>query len=109
MKQLRYAALGLLLFVAACAQLGLTAPKSFEEKLAVGYATVTQVRTSAATLVTARKISPDDAQNVQAQADNARTGLDIARRLGAVSGDAKLVQVMAGLSLLTDYLKFKEK
>lgn len=109
MRQLRYGAfLLLVLVVAACSNIA--APQTFNEKLAVGYGMVTAVRTSTTTLLTAKKISVDDAQNVQAQADNARAGLDIARSSFAgnpASAEAKLSAVTMALQALSTYLATK--
>lgn len=111
MKRLSQYMLAILLSLAsACAQLGLPTAQTFNEKLAAGYSSVTAVRDTATTLLVAKKISPDDAQNVQNQADNARAGLDIARSAHAVNAtaaDAKLTQVMAALTALQSYLAKK--
>lgn len=93
--------------LAACAQLGLPTPQGFNEKLAVGYGTVTQVRETATALLQQRKISSDDAVNVQASADVARVGLDTARALHAsdpAAADAKLTAIKTSLTALTTYL-----
>jgi hypothetical protein len=110
----RYAPFYGLLFVllTACATIGVEAPKTFNEKLGAGYATVTAVRDTTGTLLTANKLSADDAQNVQAQADNARTGLDLARQIHATNpsgGDAKLDAVVTGLTALQAYLNSRGK
>lgn len=98
----------LLLVLSACTTLGIEAPKTFNERLAAGYTTVTGVRNVTADLLTAGSITADDAGNVQAQADNARTGLDLAREIHATNppaGDAKLDAVVTGLSALQAYLQ----
>ena len=65
----------------ACAALGVSTPKTFNEKLASGYITVTTVRQTTATLLIAQTITKSDAQSLQTQADAARTGLDAAKEL----------------------------
>lgn len=100
------------LALTACAQLGIPKPETFNERLAVGYSTVTTVRQTATTLLQAKKITADDAQNVQQQADNARAGLDIARTISktdAKAADAKLTAVRSALTALQAYLATKEK
>jgi len=91
----------------ACAQLGLPTAETFNEKLAVGYGSVTQVRETATQLLTAKKISADDAQNVLTATDVARTGLDTARKIHATdpkAGESKLESIKVALTALTAYL-----
>ena len=100
------------LLLVGCETLGIPKPESFKEKLAFGYATVTSVRQSATTLLTAKKISADDAQHVQDQANNARTGLDVARGLEKTdpkAADAKLTAIRTALTALQAYLVSREK
>ncbi len=100
-------AITLLIMLAACAQVGLPTADTFNEKLAVAYGTVTQIRSTATDLLKAKKITPADASNVNAQADNARTGLDIAREISktdAKAADARLTMVHAALNALQTYL-----
>lgn len=104
-------ALVLTLMLAGCAQLGLAPAETFNQRLAVGYSTVTAVRQSATTLLVAKKITAEDAQNVQRQADNARAGLDIARGLektDPTAANAKLLAVRTALTALQAYLVSKE-
>ena len=94
----------------ACAQLGLPSAGTFNERLAVGYTTVTTVRQSATTLLVAKKITADDAQNVLSQTDNARAGLDIARTMSKAdpkAADAKLTAIRTILTGLQTYLTSK--
>lgn len=98
----------LLVALTACGTLGLETPKTFNERLAAGYTTVTAARDTAATLLTSGKITAADAQQVQNQCDNARSGLDIARSIHASdppAGDAKLTAILAGLTALQAYLQ----
>lgn len=112
MKALRlHAAVWALAVLTACAALGLPTAQTFNERLAVGYGAVTAVRNSAATLVATGKITPDDAQNVQTQADNARAALDLARtayRSGDTAGaTTKLDTTATVLRALQAYLASK--
>lgn len=106
----------MLLLVAGCASMESVTPTTFNQQLAIGYATTTQVRETTTTLLRAGKIKADDAQNVQMQADHVRAGLDIARAVanvdrdtGIMRGDAvgamaKLRAATAALSALQTYL-----
>lgn len=102
----------LLVSLSACSVLGIATPQTFNERLAAGYTTVTGVRQSAGTLLTADKITADDAQNVQKQADTARTGLDLAAQIHVTdpnAGSDKLDSVVVGLTALQAYLQSKGK
>lgn len=102
----------LVLLVAACGALGLPSPETFNQKLAVGYATVTQVRATALELGKAKRMEVEDVLNVNTQADVARAGLDIARKVAVtdlVAADAKLTAVHTGLVALQTYLSTKGK
>jgi predicted outer membrane protein len=110
-KALRLLALWALPFVVGCAALGLPTADTFNQKMAVAYGTVTALRTSATTLVGTGKITPDDAQNVLTQTDNARAALDIAR-VAYKSGDTtgasvKLDTTTTVLRALQAYLASK--
>lgn len=100
-----------LLLLTACATFG-PAPKTFNQRLAVGITTVTAARTTALTLLTAGKINADDATNVNKQADVAREGLELARTIHASlpeQGDAKLLAVQLGIDGLKSYLCSRDK
>jgi hypothetical protein len=109
MKRIRYnCAFVLLVLLQGCAALGLPVAQTFNEKVAAAYTTVSTVRGTAAGLVSAGKISPDDAQNVQNQCDHARAAIEIARQLHATNpsgGDTKLASATLILNALNDYLK----
>lgn len=91
----------LLALCAACAQVGLPTAETFNQKLAVGYGTVTQIRTSALQLLQAKKITADDAQNINNSADQARSGLDIARSLSATDLSAANNKLVMATTILT--------
>ena len=93
--------------IGGCASVGLPTADSFNERLAVGYSTVTTIRQSATTLLQAKKITADDGQNVLEQTNSARAGLDIARTLSKVdvkAAEGKLTAARAVLSALQSYL-----
>lgn len=93
----------------SCAQLGVPKAETFNERLAVAYGTVTEVRKASTTLLQAKKISADDHENIEKQADNARAGLDIARKLpDPKAADAKLASVRSALTALQNYLATKK-
>lgn len=97
----------LLAACSGCAQLGLPTAQTFNEKMAVAYGSVTQVRETATVLLQQKKITADDAANVLQATDVARTGLDTARKIHAVDpsgASAKLDSIRTGLSALAAYL-----
>jgi len=109
-----YTAFYVLLLVAlsACATLGVPPADTFNKKLAAGYTMTTGARDATATLLSSGKLSASDAQNVQDQLNNARTGLDVARQVYATNptaGDAKLDAVVTGLTALQAYLQSRTK
>lgn len=100
------------ILLTACQSLGLQTPETFNEKASAAIVSVTAVRKSALTLLQAGVISSDDAQNVQAQADNARTGIDIARTIHATdpaAAENRITAVLVGLNVLSAYLATQEK
>lgn len=108
----RIIAVFVLTLVSACASIGLSTTPSFNEGMAIGLTTVTTVRTTATTLLNAKKLSADDGDNVLKTTDAARTGLDVARRLSATdlkSAQGKLDAVRAVLTAQQAYLALKEK
>lgn len=95
----------------ACAALGVESPDTFNQRLAVAAASVTEVRNTATTLLVAGKISVADAQNIQQQADVAREGLNVARGLSATSipaASTRLEVATAALRALQTYLIAKQ-
>jgi hypothetical protein len=100
-----------LALLTACAAIGVEPPKTFNERLAVAVSTVTAARDATTTLLVAGKISAADARNLQAQADVAREGLDVARALaGTDPGGAmtRLEMTQAALRALNAYLLTKQ-
>lgn len=112
MKAHKYAyALILGLLLVACASI--EAPKTFNERLAYGYASVAASRNTAASMLERGRISVEDARSAQSLADQARSALDLAR--GAYGkGDVSTAQGQLDLALnvltsLETYLKAREK
>ena len=105
-----HAVLWLLALLAGCAPIGVSTPQGFDERLAAGIATVSAVRTTTTTLFREEQISAEDAQHVQAQADNARENLEAARKLHASdpdAGSARLASAYSDLQALQTYLNSK--
>ena len=101
----------LLLLLVGCAQLGLPVAQTFNQKLAVGYATVTGIITTTDNLLLAKAITPDDAANVLKQDDNAKAALDIARSLSGTditAANAKLTATHTVLEAINAYLLTKQ-
>lgn len=114
MRKTLYAvwAASMLMMLSACAQLGLKAPETFNQKVAVAYGTVTQVRESATLLLQQQKITSQDAMHVQATADIARNGIDAARVMYMSNPDAadqKLNLVRTILQSLSAYLATRQQ
>lgn len=101
-----------LAFMPACANLGIPSPDTVKQKIAVAYVSVKTVRESATTLLKAKKISVEDAENILRQTDNVREGIDIARTLQSagqnVSANDKLAAVTSILQSLQTYLATKQ-
>lgn len=96
--------IGIASMLHACATIS---PKTFNEKLAAGYVSVTSIRQLGATLVASKAITPDDGENVLKQTDNARAGLDLARAMGPDAGTDKLAATLTVLTGLQTYLNAK--
>lgn len=97
----------LLILLAGCASLGLPTPTTFNERLAAAYSTVEGVRSEADALLLAKRITPDDAQNIQNQATSARSALDVASLAfirDPAAADTKLTATITALTALQGYL-----
>lgn len=93
--------------MAGCASLGLPTPTTFNERLAAAYGTVTAVRTEGDSLLAAGRITPDDAQSIQNQANSARSALDVAGvafRTDPAAANTKLTATITVLTALQSYL-----
>jgi hypothetical protein len=108
MKQLKYTFVAAVLAIlSACAQMGAVSPQTTRERIAVAQASVTEIRRQTTVLLSAGTIKVDDAENVQAMANNARTAIDLARvTLDAdpKAADAKLATATTLLTALQSYL-----
>lgn len=93
-----------LLLLAGCASLGVPPLKSFGDRLAAGYVTVTGARQFNTTLLNGQRISSNDAENVQKQLDTAREGLDVASTLTGIDADNKLKSTLAIANAALGYL-----
>jgi hypothetical protein len=100
-----------LAILTACSSLGMLEPQSPAERIAATVVSVTAIRQSTQTLLVAKKITPDDAEHVQRQADQVVAGAQIARSMLGVdpaAADAKLQQTRAVLLALQSYLAARE-
>jgi hypothetical protein len=93
--------------LSACAQTGVLTPKTTNEKIAAAIAAVTQIRSSATTLLIAKQISVEDAENVLRQTDAAIEAIKIARSLDEKNAQAKLQVTLTILNALDGYLATK--
>lgn len=102
MKQIaRYAAYLLLILASGCQALGLATPQTLNQKLAVGYGTVTSIVVATDTLLVGKKLTADDAANVQMQANNGKAALDIARTLSKTDTAAAATKLDSTITVLT--------
>ena len=112
MKSVRlFAAAFMVAILVGCAALGSPTPDTFNQKLAVTVAGLSEVRNTATTLLTAKKISVDDAKNIQAAADVGREGLNVARGMSSTDltqATTRLELVNASLRTLQAYLVSKQ-
>lgn len=105
-------ALVTLALLGGCASLGVATPQTFNEKVAAALTTVTSTRTLSTTLLDASKITTQDAQNVQEQANNFRAAIDVARQIHDKTPDAadqRLQAALVGLDSLIKYLEARKK
>jgi len=97
--------------LAGCASLGIPQAETFAQKLSAGYSSVTAVNKAVVTLLQQKKISPDDAENIIKQSDNALAGLDITRTIGKTdlkAADARLTAIRTVLTALSAYLASRQ-
>ena len=104
-RDLKYGVLfgALLLFLAAqgCESLGLVTPRTVPDKIAYGYATVTQIAQATTSLLQQKKISVETAKRVQSGLNLSLSALNESRDLH-YSGNQKdaLAKVNAALKVL---------
>ena len=96
----------------SCAQFGLPTPDTLNEKIAAAQGSVTQARITATQLLTAKKISVADAENVLKTTDVASEGITVARSLSAQdpnAAQARLTMIVTTLTAAQAYLASKGK
>lgn len=99
----------LAIMLSACQSLGINpdAVKDFNGRASLVVTNVTGLRQIVLTGLQARRIAPDDAENLNQQADQLTTGLGIARRIHSTNpadGDSRLAIVEAAIPELKAYL-----
>lgn len=105
--RLIYAFFAVSLLMAACAQLGITKPLTFNEKLATGYSAVTTVLSTSLALEQQGKIKPADLANIEKQTDAVKEALDLANtfeQTDTAIGATKLTSALTALQALQTYL-----
>ena len=90
-----HAVLWLLVLLTGCAPIWVSTPQTFTERMADAVATVAAVRTTATALYREGWMSADDAQQVLAQAETARGGLEVARQQHATDPEAAAARLAA--------------
>ena len=109
MKALRNSLWLAVVLLAGCQFLGVAQPETFNQRLLVGYESVASIRETASTLFVAGKIDVAVAENVQAQADLARSGLDIAASTpDPTQAENRLEATLVVLKGLNAYLEAKQ-
>jgi len=101
--------LPLLILLAACAEIGLVTPQSFDQRLSYAYDQHTGALHSISAAVNAKEMSGADGKAVLAIADNSRMLLDSAR-MATASGDTetaegRLILATNVLRELSNYLR----
>lgn len=96
-----------LLALAACSQVGLQTPQTFNARLAAGYTTVQTVADGARAALVAGKITKADADNVVTTERTALAALDVANQIHATdpkAGEDKLTATLTILQALNAYI-----
>lgn len=109
-RLLTLASLALVTLLIGCAQLGASAPQTFNQRILASYTTVEAVANSASYLRAVGKLSEADRDNVVSTARTAIAGIDVAAQVGKtdpVAGQAKLTATIAVLTALQSYLATK--
>lgn len=100
------------LALAGCSALGVPKADTFNKRWLAAQQSDTTVLQTDLALLQAGKISKEDAANIEAQADNVKAGLDIARTIYATdqtAGSTKLDSVVLALQAIQNYLTAKGK
>ena len=110
MKNLANTSFVLLILLAGCAQLGLSTPQTFDQKLAVAYGSHTAIQRAAATELRAGHLKKADAQEVLTLADQSKVLLDAARMAGDTTvAQNKLTLAVAVLTQVQAYINQRSK
>jgi hypothetical protein len=98
------------MLLSACTALGIQAPETFNQRLAVGYVTVEGVAKQAQALRASGKLSDADRANVVSTNASAIAALDLAKQMHATNpqaGTEKLTAAITVLNALSAYLATK--
>lgn len=103
-------ALALMILVSACASLGLTEPKSLDDRLAYAYGNVTGLREATATLLEQGNIASSDGEYVLKVTDQSRAMLDSARTVSD-AGDMTVAQdrLEVALAVMEELNKYLDR
>lgn len=100
-------AMMLIAISAACAQLGVSSPDTFDKKLVAGYAGVKAASDSVMTLYQSGRISADEARSASYSLHQVVAGLDTARSVAQTDpkgGDDRLALAITSLGALQTFL-----
>lgn len=95
-------------FLAACSTLGLQPPKTFEDRIASAYTSLSAARDGSTILAQHGKLSREDFSDFINQCDSAREAIDMARVLhnsDVTAGQERLDVALALLNALNAYLE----
>lgn len=89
-----------LLFL-GCAQLGVTAPATFNQKEAAAHVTIEGIAKTALSLHQAGKLSEADRSNIVATLRSAESGIDVAKLVAKTDPAGGLTKLDASIAVLT--------
>ena len=95
-----------------CNTIGVPQAQTFNERVAFAMTTVTGIRETATALLTDGAITVEDAKNIQAQADTAREGIDLAIQVHATDpavAENRLLAAQVIVDALKAYLRSQQK
>lgn len=95
----------------ACESLGLPSPETTNERIAAAQGSVTQIRVTAAQLLTQKRISIADAENALRSTDAASEGIAVVRTMAAqdpAAAQARLTMIITGLTAINAYLASRQ-
>ena len=94
-------ALSLIVGLAGCAQLGVQAPQTFNQKAVAAHGTVEGIAKTALTLHQAGKLSESDRTNIVATLRSAEQGIDLATIVSKTDPAGGLTKLDASIAVLT--------